>query len=69
MENMTGSQPTAPPPVLLPEDFYMEGGNLVFTAAYHLKRGSCCGSGCRHCPYGLAAAAPAPPDDDAPLTG
>ncbi|MGA9667617.1 MAG: DUF5522 domain-containing protein [Terracidiphilus sp.] len=27
---------------------------MVFTAAYHLKRGSCCGSGCRHCPYGFA---------------
>jgi hypothetical protein len=24
---------------------------MVFTAAYHLKRGYCCGSGCRHCPY------------------
>lgn len=23
----------------------------VFTAAYHLKRGACCGSGCRHCPF------------------
>jgi hypothetical protein len=34
-----------------PEDFYYEGPYLVFTAAYHLKRGSCCGSGCRHCPY------------------
>jgi hypothetical protein len=33
-------------------DFYLEpGGVVVFTAAYHLKRGSCCGSGCRHCPY------------------
>ncbi|MFM7135674.1 MAG: DUF5522 domain-containing protein [Planctomycetota bacterium] len=32
--------------------FYLEpGGVVVFTAAYHLKRGSCCGSGCRHCPY------------------
>jgi hypothetical protein len=31
----------------------MEGPNLVFTAQYHLKRGSCCGSGCRHCPYGV----------------
>ena len=30
---------------------------MVFTAAYHLKRGYCCGSGCRHCPYGLAAVA------------
>lgn len=26
-------------------------GYLVFTRAYHLKRGTCCGSGCRHCPY------------------
>lgn len=39
------------PPALEPEDFYFEGPNLVFTAAYHLKRGTCCGSGCRHCPY------------------
>jgi hypothetical protein len=23
----------------------------VFTAAYHLKRGYCCNSDCRHCPY------------------
>jgi hypothetical protein len=42
------------PQPLEPEDFYMERGNLVFTAAYHLKRGNCCGSGCRHCPYGFA---------------
>lgn len=34
-----------------PEDFYYEGPYLVFTAAYHLKRGYCCNSGCRHCPY------------------
>jgi hypothetical protein len=24
---------------------------LVFTAAFLLKRGYCCESGCRHCPY------------------
>ncbi|MBL7715791.1 MAG: hypothetical protein JNL01_10020 [Bdellovibrionales bacterium] len=35
----------------LGEDFYLEGDFTVFTAAYHLKRGYCCGSGCRHCPY------------------
>jgi hypothetical protein len=36
----------------LPEpDYYFEHGLLVYTAAYHLKRGYCCGSGCRHCPY------------------
>jgi hypothetical protein len=34
-----------------PEDFYYEGPNLVFTAAYHLKRGYCCDSRCRHCPF------------------
>ncbi len=33
------------------EDFYYEGPYLVFTAAYHLKRGYCCHSNCRHCPY------------------
>jgi ribosomal protein L11 methylase PrmA len=34
------------------EDFYYSpDGNMVFTEAYHLKRGYCCGSGCRHCPY------------------
>ncbi len=32
-------------------DYYVENGLLVYTAAYHLKRGFCCGSGCRHCPY------------------
>jgi len=32
-------------------DYYLEGPNIVFTAQYHLKRGYCCGSGCRHCPY------------------
>ncbi len=38
-----------------PEDYYMEGPYVVFTAAFHLKRGYCCGSGCRHCPYGHEA--------------
>jgi len=26
-------------------------GLFVFTAAYLTERGSCCDSGCRHCPY------------------
>jgi hypothetical protein len=34
-------------------DFYREGDKVVFTSIYHLKRGSCCHSKCRHCPYGL----------------
>lgn len=33
-------------------DFYFnEEGLMVLTAAYHLKRGNCCGKGCLHCPY------------------
>ena len=40
---------------LNPEDFYMsDEGFIVFTEAYHLKRGHCCKSGCKHCPYGYA---------------
>ena len=34
------------------EDYYLEGDAIVFTARYHLRRGYCCESGCRHCPYG-----------------
>ncbi len=26
-------------------------GLMVLTVATHLARGSCCDSGCRHCPY------------------
>ncbi len=40
-------------PKLEPEDYYLtKEGYKVFTEAYHLKRGYCCESGCRHCPYG-----------------
>lgn len=35
------------------EDFYFSPeGFKVFTPNYLLKRGYCCKSGCRHCPYG-----------------
>ena len=34
-----------------PDYYYTPEGLLVFTASYHLKRGYCCQSGCRHCPY------------------
>lgn len=35
------------------DDYYLnEQGFRVFTAKYHLKRGHCCKSGCKHCPYG-----------------
>ena len=45
------SQSSRLSPTLSPEDFYYEGPYMVFTAAYHLKRGYCCNSNCRHCPY------------------
>lgn len=32
-------------------DYYFENGFMVFTNWYHLKRGTCCKNGCRHCPY------------------
>ena len=32
-------------------DYYLENGVFVFTEFYHLERGYCCESGCRHCPY------------------
>jgi len=36
-----------------PEDYYKTPeGYIVFTEKYHLKRGYCCQSGCKHCPYG-----------------
>jgi hypothetical protein len=38
-------------PLMEGVDYYVERGLFVFTAAYHLKRGHCCDSGCRHCPY------------------
>ena len=33
------------------KDYYTEGGAMVFTASYLQRRGYCCDSGCRHCPY------------------
>jgi iron complex transport system substrate-binding protein len=33
------------------KDYYQEGQSLVFTGSYLKRRGYCCGSGCRHCPY------------------
>lgn len=34
------------------EDYYLsEDGFIVFTEKYHLKRGYCCQSNCRHCPW------------------
>ena len=48
-EKVGGSNPSA---TTEGADFYKEAGLVVFTEAYHLRRGRCCGSRCRHCPYG-----------------
>lgn len=41
-------------PNLSEEDYYLSPeGYIVFTEKYHLKRGYCCKSGCKHCPYGF----------------
>jgi hypothetical protein len=48
--------PPAPalPPLVADRDYTVDpDGRYVFTAAYLLARGTCCGSGCRHCPYGF----------------
>jgi hypothetical protein len=36
------------------DEFYFDGPYMVFTEAYHLRRGYCCNSGCRHCPWGFS---------------
>ena len=37
---------------IVDEDYYInDDGLLVFTAAYHKKRGKCCGNKCKHCPF------------------
>ena len=52
-----------------PGDAYREGAYVVFTAQYHRRRGFCCHSGCRHCPFrepeiaAKSSVLPAPADD------
>jgi hypothetical protein len=48
------------------EDSYFDGPYLVFTEKYHLKRGYCCQSGCRHCPYGFDKNGVNPPSKPEP---
>lgn len=49
------SKPDPPPPKPAEfkegVDYYFENGLMVLTAEFLRKRGYCCGSGCRHCPY------------------
>jgi hypothetical protein len=51
MPDADGSKPQLSFPLVEGVDYYIEDGRWVFTAEYHRKRGYCCGSGCRHCPY------------------
>jgi hypothetical protein len=44
----------APPSLVEGEDYYLEGRLMVFTERFLLRRGFCCESGCRHCPYGFS---------------
>jgi 23S rRNA (cytidine1920-2'-O)/16S rRNA (cytidine1409-2'-O)-methyltransferase len=41
------------------EDYTIENGLMVLSSSFLLKRGYCCGSGCRNCPY---------PESDRPST-
>ncbi len=37
--------------ILEGRDFYWENGLMVMTSEFLKRRGYCCESGCRHCPY------------------
>jgi len=54
------------PELIEGEDFYREGPYIVFTEKYLLKRGYCCESGCRHCPYGFKKESGRPSADHRP---
>ena len=48
------SEDLEPPKLEEGRDYYFEGSLMVFTPAFLLRRGFCCESGCRHCPYGYS---------------
>jgi hypothetical protein len=52
-DRVTMKLKSAKPKVKEGEDYYLESGLMVFTSAYHRKRGYCCQHHCRHCPYGF----------------
>ncbi|WP_316747277.1 DUF5522 domain-containing protein [Pedobacter gandavensis] len=46
-------------------DYYLnEDGLMVFTEAYHLKRGYCCKNKCKHCPWGFGKKKTVPKNGD-----
>ena len=50
-EDDTDTSTRQEPPLQEGLDYYIENGLFVFTGEFLLKRGYCCESGCRHCPY------------------
>ncbi|PYX93660.1 MAG: hypothetical protein DMG67_03650 [Acidobacteria bacterium] len=40
-------------PLVEGKDYYLEAERMVFTADFLRRRGFCCESRCRHCPYGF----------------
>lgn len=53
-------QRKCPPETRIDDHYFDPDGRMVFTESYHRRRGYCCGSGCRHCPYDRPAEAPQP---------
>jgi hypothetical protein len=51
VERFAAGRPLLALPELREGDYYMDDGLMVFTAAFHRRRGYCCHNGCRHCPY------------------
>jgi hypothetical protein len=45
-------------PLLPGRDYVVEDGLWVLTREFLLRRGYCCKSGCRNCPYGFRKPAP-----------
>lgn len=43
--------PNPDEPLVEERDYTIENGLFVLTRGYLLRRGFCCGSGCRNCPY------------------
>jgi len=33
------------------KDYYLDKGTIVLTESYLIRRGKCCGSNCKHCPF------------------
>lgn len=50
-ERLRKPKPSDLRPEVEGRDFVIEEGLFVLTRAFLLRRGYCCGSGCRHCPY------------------